>query len=355
MEYMTAREAADLWGISQRRVAILCDEGRIEGAALKGNLWLIPSNATKPIDARGARFQPKTPAAVKPFIKWAGGKAQILENIRLKYPLGLGETITKYAEPFIGGGAVLFDILSNYSLDEVHISDINRELIHTYITIRDNVEQLISYLKTLEDAYLPLSEEERKSVYYTARNRYNILIKKSDTSPELAALFIFLNRTCFNGLYRVNSKGEFNVPKGIYKNPCICDADNLRSVSAHLQNVQIICGDYKMSESFIDNKTFAYFDPPYRPLTESAAFTAYTQGGFGDKEQIELAHFIDEISAQGAYVVASNSDPKNIDEKDTFFDNLYSRHKVFRISASRAINSIGSRRGRVSELLITSY
>ena len=173
--------------------------------------------------------------------------------------------------------------------------------------------------------------------------------------PELAALFIFLNRTCFNGLYRVNSKGEFNVPQGSYKNPCICDEDNLRAVSEKLQNVQIICGDYKESVKFIDKNTFAYFDPPYRPLTVSSSFTSYTQDGFSDRDQIELARFIDELSKRGVFIVASNSDPKNTNETDDFFDKLYAQHKIFRISASRAINSIGNGRGKINELLIASY
>lgn len=355
MEYITAKEAGELWDISQRRVAILCAEGRINGAKLKGNMWLIPETAYKPADARGTRFQPKRPSAVKPFIKWAGGKAQILENIRIKYPTGLGSTITKYAEPFIGGGAVLFDILSNYNIQEVYISDINRELIITYETIRGNIRELIPLLQKLENTYLPADENRRKDMYYISRDRYNTLISEKSTSPELAALFIFLNRTCFNGLYRVNSKGAFNVPQGGYKNPCICDESNLREVSKHLQNVQIACADYKESKNFIDSRTFVYFDPPYRPLTESSAFTAYSQDGFGDKEQVELAHFIDKMSERGAFVIASNSDPKNIDTEDSFFDNLYSRHKIFRINASRAINSVGNGRGKISELLIASY
>jgi len=355
MELMTAREAATLWNISQRRVAVLCAEGRVEGALLMGNMWLIPQDVIKPNDARSARFQPKTPAAVKPFLKWAGGKAQVLDSIRMKYPSGLGRTVTKYAEPFVGGGAVLFDILSNYKLSEVYISDINRELILTYNTIRDNISVLTAHLKRLEDSYLPVDEAERKEQYYQNRNRFNTLKLAYSESPELAALFIFLNRTCFNGLYRVNSKGEYNVPQGGYKNPCICDENNLRAASEHIQNVQIVCGDYKESRSFIDKNTFAYFDPPYRPLSASSSFTSYTQDGFGDKEQIELARFIDEVSRRGAYVVASNSDPKNVNEDDNFFDDLYSSHKIFRISASRAINSNGNGRGKINELLIASY
>jgi DNA adenine methylase len=271
---------------------------------------------------------------LKPFVKWAGGKAQILDEIRAKYPTGLGTTITKYAEPFVGGGAVLFDLLSRYELREVYISDVNRELIHTYKTIRDKASDLVGALSELENSYLPADEKMRKSMYYANRDRFNALKTAHDTSVELAALFIFLNRTCFNGLYRVNAKGGYNVPQGSYKNPKICDSDNLRAVSEVLQGVTIVCGDYKLSREFIDERTFAYFDPPYRPLTATASFTAYAQDGFGDEQQIELARFIDEMSERGAWVVASNSDPKNADESDNFFDALYSRHTIQRISAS---------------------
>jgi len=294
-------------------------------------------------------------AIAKPFLKWAGGKTQVLNNIRMKYPTGLGIAITKYAEPFVGGGAVLFDILSNYDMEQIYISDVNRELIVTYQTIRDNISALISRLEELEYVYLSSDESKRKDLYYLNRNRFNNLMTSDNTSVELAALFIFLNRTCFNGLYRVNSKGAFNVPQGSYKNPCICDADNLKAVSEVLQNVRIVCGDYRKSETFIDNNTFAYFDPPYRPLTVSSSFTAYARYGFGDKEQIELAKYIDKLSEMGVFVVASNSDPKNTNEEDDFFDRLYIRHRITRISASRAINSVGKGRGEINELLIASY
>jgi len=355
MDFISAKEAAEIWGISPRRVAILCSDERIKGANLIGNMWLIPRNASKPEDARSMRYQPKTPATVKPFLKWAGGKAQILNNIKMKYPKGLGKSIVKYAEPFVGGGAVLFDVLSNYEVSDIYISDINRELIITYKTICNKIDVLTSHLKYLEKEYLSVTGDERKELYYHYRTRFNSLKVMQDESPEIAALFIALNRTCFNGLYRVNSKGEYNVPQGSYKNPRICDEENLVAISQKLQKVRIICGDYRESEDFIDNNTFAYFDPPYRPLSESSSFTSYTQNGFDDHEQVELARFIDIMSERGAYVVASNSDPKNTDEKDSFFDELYNRHKIFRINASRAINSAGSRRGMVSELLISSY
>ena len=161
MDFISAKDASEFWGISQRRVAVLCAEDRIDGAKLVGNMWLIPISASKPVDGRSVRFQPKTPAPVKPFLKWVGGKAQILNKIKMKYPSELGKTIVKYAEPFVGGGAVLFDILSSYNLKEVYISDINRELIHTYLTVRDNVRELISQLQNLEHKHEEFQQEQK--------------------------------------------------------------------------------------------------------------------------------------------------------------------------------------------------
>lgn len=355
MGFISAKEAAEKWSISQRRVSILCAEDRISGAIRVGNMWVIPEEAQKPDDARSARFLGKSNLVAKPFVKWAGGKAQILNDIRACYPAQLGKKITKYAEPFVGGGAVLFDVLSRFDLEEIYVSDINGELIKTYISIRDNLEELLTALNILEQDYLPLAPDKRKEYYYGKRDRFNVLKKSDENDVELASLFIFLNRTCFNGLYRVNSKGGFNVPMGSYKNPTICDEENLREVSKKLQGVKIVCGDYKESTGFIDSKTFVYFDPPYRPLSETSSFTAYSQDGFGDREQMKLAKYIDDMSAKGAFIVASNSDPKNTDKNDDFFDRLYAKHKIRRIDAMRMINSVAEGRGKISELLIANY
>jgi DNA adenine methylase len=292
---------------------------------------------------------------VKPFIKWAGGKVQILPEIRALYPKGLGKTFTKYAEPFVGGGAVLFDVLSNYELSEVFISDINRELVVTYKSIRDRIDDLVAVLTKYQREYVPADHEKRQSYFYARRERFNELKALKSDDVEVAGLFIFLNRTCFNGLYRVNRKGEYNVPMGSYKKPTICDADNLYAVSNKLANVDIVWGDYKLSRDFIDERTFVYFDPPYRPLSQTSNFTAYAQDGFSDEKQAELARFIDEMSAKGARIVASNADPKNTDQNDDFFDRLYHRHKIHRITATRLINSDADGRGKINELLIANY
>ncbi|MDR3240223.1 MAG: Dam family site-specific DNA-(adenine-N6)-methyltransferase [Clostridiales bacterium] len=290
----------------------------------------------------------------KPFVKWAGGKSQILDAIRAAYPAGLGGEIKKYAEPFVGGGAVLFDVLNRYPFEEVYISDINRELIYTYRIIQNDVDALIQTLHGFENEYGPAGTERRKAIYYAKRDRFNALKAAEDNTPELAALFIFLNRTCYNGLYRVNAKGHYNVPQGRYQNPRICGEANLRAVSNKLQGVSIVHGSYQLARDFIDSKTFAYFDPPYRPLSVTSSFTAYAQHGFDDAAQTKLARFIDEMSECGARVAASNSDPKNMDESDEFFDRLYAKHTIMRIEASRAINSLGHGRGKVRELLIVA-
>lgn len=356
MEYMSAREAADKWGISQRRVAVLCSENRINNAQIVGNMWIIPKIAEKPIDARITRYSQSDGKKVKPFLKWAGGKGQLLPEIEKYYPFG-DRKIKKYAEPFVGGGAVLFDILSKYDLEEVYISDINAELINTYRTIRDDIEDLVSLLQIMKNDFVPMDTEYRKDYYMKKRERFNDLKVSggAHVNVEKAALMIFLNKTCFNGLFRVNRKGLFNVPMGSYKNPMICDEDNLRAVSEKLQNVKIVCGDYRESADFVDADTFVYFDPPYRPITDTASFTAYTENQFNDEEQIALARFVDDMHRKGAKVVISNSDPKNANVHDDFFDSIYSLYKIKRVEATRMINCNSEARGKIKELIISNF
>ncbi len=293
----------------------------------------------------------------KPFVKWAGGKAQLLEQIKSRYPVELGGAIKKYCEPFVGGGAVLFDILSNYNIEEVLINDINKELINTYTQIKDNVNEILELLSSMQDHYLPLDTESRKKFYYDKRNKFNELKIKGDKKDdlEIATLFIFLNRTCFNGLFRVNKRGLFNVPIGSYKNPTICDSENLKIVSKLLQKVIIKNGDYTDCKEFIDENTFVYIDPPYRPLTKTSNFTSYDEKTFDDYEQVKLGEFVGIISNKGAKVMLSNSDPKNIDEDDNFFDDIYRKYNISRVEAKRMINSKSENRGIIHELLITNY
>ena len=289
----------------------------------------------------------------KPFVKWAGGKSQLLDEIRHKYPAD----VEKYCEPFVGGGAVLFDILEKFSFKKVLINDINSELINTYTQIKNNVNELISLLSKYQKQYNDLNENERREIYTKKRKRFNELIIKCEKKDliEKAGLFIFLNKTCFNGLYRVNSEGFYNVPKGNYKNPLICDKDNVLQISRMLRNVDIKCGDFEKCEKFIDDKTFVYIDPPYRPLTTSASFTSYTKEQFDDSDQARLGKFIDRLNDKGAKIVLSNSDPKNINRKDNFFDDLYKNYNIQRINAKRMINSNGAGRGNITELLVANY
>lgn len=356
MGFISTKEAAEKWGISQKRVDTLCMERRIKEATMVGNMWIIPTDTKKPMDTRNFRYNNKEKETVRPFLKWAGGKAQLLREIEQYYPFS-EKNITKYAEPFVGGGAVLFDILSKYDLKEVYISDINEELINTYYVIRDEVEKLIALLLKYQEEYIPLEKEERKKYYFEKRECFNLLKVNGDRTIniEKAALMIFLNKTCFNGLYRVNKKGLFNVPMGSYKKPMICDENNLRAVSKKLKKVIIVCGTYKESINFIDKNTFVYFDPPYRPITDTANFTAYSENLFLDKEQIELANFVDELNQIGAKIVLSNSDPKNTKEEDNFFDEIYSSYNIKRVEATRMINCNSKARGKIYELLISNF
>ena len=352
LSYISAKEAAEKWNISQRRVAILCSEDRISGAMMVGNMWIIPANAEKPIDKRTVCYEKPYNVELKPFVKWVGGKGQLIEEIEKMLPSDGEKVLTKYAEPMVGGGALLFNVLSRYQFDELYISDINPELINAYMAIKRDVETLIKQLSEMQMAFLPLDENGRKYYYYNVRDRFNTVTLSNESSIEKAAYFIFLNKTCFNGLYRVNRKGLFNVPMGAYKNPTICDAKNLRNIHAALQNVTIVCGDYTLSKSFIDNKTFVYLDPPYRPISETSAFTSYSSDAFDDNQQIRLAKFIDEINEAGAKIVLSNSDPKNVNPNDNFFDDLYKSYQIHRVSATRMINSNADKRGKINELLI---
>jgi len=353
--FISAKEAAEKWNISQRRVSILCSENRIFGAMMVGNMWIIPANAEKPIDKRTIRYEKSKLITLKPFVKWVGGKGQLVGELEKFIPVDGEKVLTKYAEPFVGGGALLFNILSKYDFENIYISDINTELVNAYNVIKNDVYTLIDDLSKLQEHYLSLNNDERKDYYYNARNKFNDLKLSNKTAVQKAALFIFLNKTCFNGLYRVNRNGQFNVPMGAYKKPTICDKDNLIRVAEALQNVTIVCGDYSLSKDFIDKDTLVYLDPPYRPISETASFTSYNADVFNDNEQIRLSHFVDDVNAIGAKLILSNSDPKNVDQNDDFFEQLYSQYKINKVEATRMINSNSEKRGKINELLICNY
>lgn len=294
--------------------------------------------------------------SAKPFLKWAGGKKQLISEIEKYYPFK-DKSIKKYVEPFIGGGAILFDILNKYELEEIYISDINKELINTYEVIKNNLEYLLILLRQYQEEYENISDDFRKKYYEEKRKLFNELkkIENTDRKIERASLFIFLNKTCFNGLYRENKEGYFNVPIGKYKNPLICDEKNLKTISNKLKKVNINLGSYENSIDFIDKETFVYLDPPYRPLTKTSNFTSYTKFEFADNEQIKLSKYFQMIDKKGAKVLLSNSDPKNYDENDNFFEILYNGYKIKRIFATRMINSKAENRKKITELLISNF
>lgn len=354
LQYMSARDAAERWNISQRRVSVLCAENRIPDAAMLGNMWIIPITAEKPTDARKNNGT-KPIEKAHSFVKWAGGKTQLLDVLKSNLPNGIGTTITKYAEPFVGGGAFLFSLLEEYRFEEIYISDNNKELMNVYQTIRDNCNELLNLLDILQNEYNGLSAELQERFYYEKREDFNAIELNENTKVQKASLFIFLNKSCFNGLYRVNKKGKYNVPFGKHKSVSICDSDNLYKISAMLQNVEIKSCDYHEVMRFADGSTLVYFDPPYRPLNITSGFTSYTEDDFSDKNQVELAEFYKELSSKGVKAMLSNSDPKNTNENDNFFDDLYADFNILRVEASRMINSKGSSRGKIKELLIKNY
>lgn len=299
----------------------------------------------------------------KPFIKWAGGKGQLIDKLSGLFPLEMKDgAIKKYAEPFIGGGAMFFYIAQKFHhIQSFFISDVNQELVLAYRTIQANVDALIDFLGELESKYHRKSYDEQKAFFYKTRNEFNEKLVNFDFEKyneywvERTGTIIFLNRTCFNGLFRVNSKGEFNVPFGDYKNPKICDSENLRAVSTILQKVQIVCGDFMASQKFIDAKTFVYFDPPYRPISKTASFTSYSKFDFDDFAQQRLAQYFASLSSVGAKLMLSNSDPKNENPDDHFFEEAFRDFRIERIDAARMINSVGNKRGKIKELIIMNY
>lgn len=291
----------------------------------------------------------------KPFIKWAGGKGQLLDQLSDLLPENLKDRKDLvYVEPFVGGGAMLFYMLSNYTnITHAVVNDLNSDLVATYTVIRDRPEELIRELSNMQDEFYECqSDEGRKKVYLEKRERYNM---KCAESVETAALFIFLNRTCFNGLYRVNSKGLYNVPFGKALRPLICDVDTIRADSKLLKKVVILNGDFGDVEKYVKGKSFFYFDPPYRPLTQTASFTAYSREGFGDDQQKRLADFCRHLDRAGHQWLLSNSDPHNTDPNDMFFEEIFKGFDIHRVSASRMINSKSDGRGKITELAIRNY
>nr|MBP7472584.1 DNA adenine methylase [Prevotella sp.] len=291
----------------------------------------------------------------KPFIKWVGGKTQLIEQLDRLLPADFGnwKDVT-YIEPFVGGGAMLFYMLQRYpKINHAVINDINKDLTTCYKTVRDVPEELILSLKDIEQEYLDLeTEEKRKDFFINARTRYN---KKNLCSIENTTLFFFLNRTCFNGLYRVNKSGGFNVPFGKYKNPKICDEEIIRNDSKLLQRVEILNVDFEYTFKYAEGNTLFYFDPPYRPLSDTSSFNDYTKESFNDDAQIRLKEYCDRINKNGFKFMLSNSDCKGKNETDNFFDVLYGKYEIDHVLASRNINSNPNKRGKLTEILVHNY
>jgi len=286
-----------------------------------------------------------------------------LEQLGQYYPGELANgNIDKYVEPFLGGGAMFFAISGKYRIKNAYLSDLNKDLILTYLVIQQKPEYLLDYLKQYQDEYNSAAQDKRGGLFLEVRRHFNSqrleinYNKMSDNWIPRAAQFIFLNKTCFNGLFRLNSKGEFNVPYGKYKTAAICDEDNILAVSSALKNAAIFHAKYNDSYSKIDDKTFVYFDPPYRPISQTSSFTTYTGAIFCDTQQMELAAFFQKLDKEkGAKLMLSNSDPTSINPDDDFFTKAYSGYNIFRVSANRAVNCKGNGRGKISELLITNY
>lgn len=294
----------------------------------------------------------------KPFLKWAGGKSQLIEQITMFLPPALKTgRVKNYYEPFLGGGALFFWLAAQYDFKSIYLCEINPLITFCYQIVRQNVGKLIRELKQLEVEYLAANERKKEDIYYNYRNEFNAFGRKNAKKKSIrqSALLIFLNKTCFNGLYRVNSQGEFNVPFGRYKNPTICNEDNLRAASGLLQRAEIICSDFTLCVRNVDDNSFVYFDPPYRPISPTASFTSYSKDSFDDKEQLRLRKVYGELDKKGAFIMLSNSDPKNVDPKDNFFDDLYRGFRIERLSATRLINCNAERRGIINEILVMNY
>jgi DNA adenine methylase len=298
----------------------------------------------------------------RPFLKWAGGKGQLLSKFRELYPKQLkNKKIKLFYEPFLGSGAVFFDIAQNYKIESAILYDINEELILAYKVIQKDVSKLLDFLFRYQRDYLKLDKLKRREYYYEQRTNYNLqrfnidYDKYSENWISRAAQLIFLNKTCFNGLFRVNSKGEFNSPVGDYDKPTICNEQNLSTVSEILEIAEIKKADFKEIIADFKAESFVYFDPPYRPISKTANFRAYSKHDFTDVEQIQLADLFRQLDAKGAKLMLSNSDPKNNNDQDNFFDDIYKDYNIYRIPAKRVINSDATKRGIINEIVVTNY
>lgn len=300
----------------------------------------------------------KNSVVAKPFVKWAGGKGNLLQKLEALLPANFDDlqNVT-YIEPFVGGGAMLFHMLQNHQcIKRVVVNDINPNLVHCYELIAKTPHILIERLSIIENNYFSIDFPARKELYYAYRDQYN---SEGIHPDERAALFLFLNRTCFNGLYRVNAAGRFNVPYGRYKKPVICNEELIMADHRILNSVELVIrqpGDYKFVRQNLskNNVNFVYFDPPYRPLSITSSFKEYSNSPFGDKEQEELKLFCDKLSNQNCLIMQSNSDSKT-ENGDSFFEALYTGYNIQRVLAARFINADPEKRVELTEVVIRNY
>lgn len=298
----------------------------------------------------------------KPFLKWPGGKTNLIPQLKEYLPGELAKgKITTYVEPFIGGGSLFYYIKNNYPVKKAVINDVNKELILTYKVVQNDISRLFKFLERYQKEYIPLEESDRKKYFYDFRDHFNA--NRFDIDYEnysekwvcRAAQVIFLNKTCFNGLFRFNKQGEFNTPYGSYKNPKIFNPENLTLVNRLLENTEILCRDFEEMEKYIEPGSFVYLDPPYRPLNKTSSFTSYSSNGFEDGEQLRLAHFFNELSNQNVKLMLSNSEPKNENPEDAFFEEIYNGFNINTVFAPRMINCKGDKRGKIKEIVVTNY
>jgi DNA adenine methylase len=300
----------------------------------------------------------KKTIVAKPFVKWAGGKGNLLQKLEALLPANFDdlENVT-YIEPFVGGGAMLFHMLQRHKcITRAVINDINADLIRCYELIARTPEVLMEHLKNIENNYYSVEYPSRKELFYTYRDQYN---SEGVHPDERAALFIFLNHTCFNGLYRVNAAGKFNVPYGRYKKPVICNEELIMADHRLLNSVELVIrqpGDYKLVRQNLSrtNMNFVYFDPPYRPLNDTSSFKDYSNDPFEDRQQEELKNFCDRLSGQNCRIMQSNSDSKT-ENGDSYFEVLYEGYDIQRILASRFINADPEKRKKLTEVVIRNY
>jgi len=278
----------------------------------------------------------KIKVKAKPFLKWVGGKRQVISQIKKFIP----EKYNRYLEPFIGGGALFFDL----EPEKAQINDINKTLMSAYMNIKNHPDKIIKCLENLQNEFYKRNDDGRKIFFYEIRNKFNDL---ENDSTEKTSFLIFLNKTCFNGMYRENSNGKFNVPFGRYKNPKILDEKNLIAVSKLLQNVTITNDTFEKAVEKAESGDFIYFDPPYHPLSRTSNFTDYSNGGFIEKDQEKLGDVFKKLVRRGCHVLLSNSDTE-------FIRKIYDGFTIKNISAARSINCKATGRGKINELLIIS-